>query len=146
MRGQYIRNGTLGELNSNLSDERGEIVRPPSNLPPNANQVAPVSPGSNPGGPQMQQVGNDQSNWAVVNFTIGMTAVKIQPALFRKFLVLQNKDPVGTMFFGFGWVPTPANGLELPPGTGYEPFRYPTNDIYVIGSQNGMNGLLIYGM
>ena len=71
--------------------------------------------------------------------------IRLQGQILRKFLVFQNLDAAGTLYIGFGWQPTAANSLTLGPGVGYEPFSYPVNEIYVLGSLAAVTGLLIFG-
>lgn len=136
------RRFSLGELQADQAAERGEFgVRPSFGLPPAGNVQAPAA------GTQGMNiaVSNDQSSWAPVQFTVGTTAVRVQEALFRKFLLLMNKDGAETLYFGFGWVPTVTNGLPLTAGQGFEPFRYPINEIWVLASAANVTGLIIYG-
>jgi hypothetical protein len=137
----------LGDLPRDISRERGEYpLTPPisrpgpagANIPP-AGAFAPMPNGA------MQQTGANQSNWQFLNFEAGLSVIKIQDYLLRKFLLIQNRSTTGTIYVGFGWAPTPLNGLVLHAGVSYEPYTYPTNEIYVLGSVAGVSGLLIFG-
>lgn len=137
----------LGDLPRDIALERGELpLNPPISRPapsgafvPQAGSLAPTAGGT------MQQTGDNQSSWQSLNFTAGLTVIKIQDYLLRKFLLIQNRSNTGTMYIGFGWSPTPENGLILPAGVSYEPYTYPTNEIYVLGSVANISGLLIFG-
>ncbi len=132
----------LGELPETALQERGELgVSPPFGLPPQASEGIPTIPGQAPSASS----GENQSNWQSIPFNVGTEVIVLQSFLIRKFLLIQNIDPAGTLYFGFGWVPSENNALVLPPGTGYEPYRYPTNEIYVVSSVAGTLGFLIYG-
>ena len=135
-------NSGLGDLPATFLQERGEYqpLNDPVGIPPMGNALAP---GANPG--SMQSVSDKQSQWQFIPFIVGVTPIKLQDSLARKFMLLQNQDAVGSLLFGFGWIPTPKNGLILGPGQGYEPFTYPTNEIYVVGSQADVTGLFIFG-
>lgn len=135
------RNG-LGELPSTPLNENGAMaVQPPYGRPPIGNLSAPSQvPG------EMRQVGESQSSWAAITFFAKVAPTKIQDYTYRKFLVIQNKSAAGTLFVGFGWEPNESNGLVLPPGVGYEPFSYPTNEIYVTSDGPTVSGLMIYGV
>jgi hypothetical protein len=148
-RGNFIRgmNGQrlngLADLPGALSTERGESDQPaPFGQPPNASLYAPPSPGA----AAVQRLDPTlQSNWAAITFVAGLVPIRIQDFLARKFFLIQNKSGIGTIFVGFGYQPTVDNGLVLDPGVGYEPFRYPVNDIWVAASVAGTKGVLIYG-
>lgn len=139
---RFYRPPGMGELPETALSERGELgVSPPYGLPPRADMYVPAIEGGKP-----QPVDSDyQSNWQSIPFIVGTDVIKLQDFLLRKFMVIQNIDAVGTLYFGFGWTPTPDNALALPPGSGYEPFRYPTNEIFVVASVAGTKGLFIYG-
>jgi len=131
----------LGELPSTALVEGGTLdIRQPIGLPPSGNDSAPVGNG------EMRQLGPNQSSWQFSTFSAQLVAIKVQDFMYRKFLVIQNKDGAGTLYVGFGWIPTPGNGLVLGPGVGYEPYSYPINEIYVLGSIANVSGLLIYGV
>ena len=136
------RHSGLGDLPETALRERGEYrALPPVGLPPPGSDFIPSNPGST-----AQAILNDrQSNWQSIPFSVGTDVIKLQDFLLRKFLVLQNLSATGTIFVGFGWTPTAANALTLAPGVGYEPFSYPTNEIYVVASLAATAGLLIYG-
>lgn len=138
---QGYRRMNMGDLPEQLAQERndGNLPPPPLGLPPN-------------GGAQgvTQQRGNapvsfDQSQWGFVTFRVGTEPLKIQDYMLRKFLLIQNKSLTGTIYVGFGYIPTALNALELLPQIGYEPFRYPTNEIYVVGTEPDIEGLLLFG-
>jgi hypothetical protein len=130
---RIIRRGNLGDLPRELAAERNEHEPlPPMGLPPMGGVSMPTN--------------FDQSSWGYITFVADVEPKKIQDFTLRKFFLIQNKALVGTMYVGIGWTPTLANGLLLLPQTGYEPFRYPTNEIYVSASQDGVQGLLIYGV
>lgn len=139
-----IFRSNLGDLppQFNNQPQTGEIPAAIGAPPPGGTTgYNPVTPD---GGGQIM-VGDNQSSWGSVTFVVGTEPIKIQDQLLRKFLTLQNKSGTGTIFVGFGWVPNTENGLELPPGVGYEPFRYPINDIWVVGSEADIHGVLIFG-
>ncbi len=138
-----VRHG-LGELPETALQERGELgVSPAFGLPPRGDAFIPGPTGVPSSDTNLSE---NQSVWQSIPFSVGLEPLKLQDFLLRKFLLIQNIDPVGTLYFGFGWIPTSNNALVLPPGTGYEPYRYPTNEIYVLSSVVGPTlGFLIYG-
>jgi hypothetical protein len=113
---------------------------PPFGMPPPGGSVAPDAQGI------LQPTQANQSNWQTIVFMAGLSVVKVQDFTYRKFFLIQNKSAVGTMYVGFGYEPNAGNGLELSPGVGYEPFNYPINDIWVLGTVANMQGFLIYGI
>lgn len=139
-RNQSIGRG-LGDLPGRLANERGEVgAIDPYGLPPPASLVIPAQ------GQAVQQTDPTlQSSWASIQFVVDTVPIKIQDALARKFFLIQNRSGVATLAIGFGFQPTLDNGLILPPGVGYEPFRYPVNDIWVVADMAGASGILIYG-
>lgn len=86
------------------------------------------------------------SSWSIIPITAGLNVIKLQEYTLRKFMLIQNLDAVGTLFFGFGWSPSLNFSLRIGPGEGYEPFAYPTNEIYVLGSAASVSGVLIVGV
>lgn len=135
----------MGDLPDTALVERGEYgVSPPMGLPPMGGDFIP-GPAGSPQGIAQSIISDKQSNWQSIPFTVGTSVIKLQDFLARKFFLLQNLSGAGTLFFGFGWTPTTFNSLTLPPGTGYEPFSYPTNEIYVVANAPNTVGLLIYG-
>lgn len=116
-------------------------VNPPVNLPPRGGAIAGTG---EPG--VFHTLGANQSVWQSVTFTADIAPKKIQDYILRKFLLIQNKSTIGTIYVGFGYIPNASNGLVLPPGISYEPFSYPVNEIYVTSDINGVSGLLIYGV
>jgi hypothetical protein len=143
MQGRFFRTGNdgLGELPETALRERGELgINSPFGFPPAGDQYIPSAPGQ-----PAFSVGENQSNWQSIPFTVGTDAVKLDDFRLRKFLVIQNLSGAGTLLFGFGWTPSLFNALVLPPGVGYEPFRYPTNEIWVAATAAGTQGLLIFG-
>ncbi len=138
---RQMQMGGLGDLQPTALAERGENgVNPPLGYAPPASVGIP----SQPGGPAAVPV-FDQSNWQSIPFTVGTSVILLQPFLLRKFLLLQNLSGTGSLFFGFGWQPSATNSLALPVGFGYEPFRYPTNEIYVVSDMGGTTGIMIFG-
>lgn len=135
--GRFFKNG-LGNLP--VYDSGGP--NPPIGVPPPAEYFqssvgdAPVS----------RALGDRQSAWQSLPFVVGVTPIKIQEFLLRKFLLIQNKDGANTIYFGFGWKPDAGNGLILGPGVGFEPFSYPVNEIWVSASGPDTAGLLITGV
>ena len=135
----------LGDLPRDFGRERGEYpLTPPDSRPagagvPAAGSMVPTASGT------LASAAYNQSNWQSLNFTAGLSVIKIQDYLLRKFLLIQNRSTSGTIYIGFGWSPTPENGLVLPAGISYEPYTYPTNEIYVLGSVADISGLLIFG-
>jgi hypothetical protein len=140
-RARILNQGRLGDLPRELAAERNESdPLPPMGLPPMGG-----SQGRTGSGQSLPTV-FDQSSWGYLTFIADIEPKKIQDFTLRKFFLIQNKALVGSMFVGVGYIPTADNGLLLLPQTGYEPFRYPTNEIYVSASQDGVLGLLIYGV
>lgn len=146
MHGRFFRVPTQGlnELPDSALLERGEYgIAPPLGVPPRA---ADYAPSSTPGRPPVDvSLSERQSNWQAIVFTAGTTAIKVQDFTYRKFFLIQNKSAVGTLYVGFGYEPNALNGIVLPAGVGFEPYSYPINDIWVLGTVAGMNGVLIYG-
>lgn len=143
--GRYIQRANLGDLppeHAGLRNERD--IRQAINIPPPGNAAGynPITPD---GGGQMM-VGENQSSWGSISFTVSdVEAIKIQDFLLRKFMLIQNNSAMGTLFVGFGWIPTANNSMVLEPGTGFEPYRYPINDIWVLASAPNTDGILIFG-
>ena len=136
---QARRNG-LGDLPETALMERGEYgVQPPYGQPPQGGSFTPSGDGG------QAVLAQNQSNWQSIPFIVGLSVIRLQGQLARKFLLFQSLDAAGTIYVGFGWQPSPSNSLTLGPGVGYEPFSYPTNEIYVLGSLAAVTGLLIYG-
>jgi hypothetical protein len=141
--GRYFRgNNGLGELPSTPLNENGALaVSPPIGRPPTGNLSAPTQvPG------QARMLGDNQSSWQFITFTVGTTPIKLQDFTYRKFFLIQNKSGIGTLYVGFGWQPNAGNGLVLPGGIGYEPFAYPVNEIWVVSDGPTVDGLMIYGV
>lgn len=143
MQGRFFRT-PLGELPTSALIERGEHgILPPVGVPPRGGDFAPAStPGA---APIEVALSERQSNWQAIVFTAGVTGIKVQDFTYRKFFLIQNKSAVGTLYVGFGYEPNALNGIVLPAGVGFEPYSYPINDIWVLGTVAGMNGVLIYG-
>lgn len=108
---------------------------PPQGIPP----TAAMSKKENP-------LALNQSSWQSIPFQAGTSPTLLQPYTLRKFLLIQNRDAAETIYIGFGWTPTTENGLILAPGFSYEPFAYPVNEIYIMGSAPDTAGLLIFGV
>lgn len=144
MNGRFFRdprNG-MGELPSTPLNENGALaVNPPFGRPPVGGQSAPTQ---QPG--EMRVLGDNQSSWQFITFSVGPTPIKIQDWTYRKFFLIQNKSAAGTLFVGFGYEPNSGNGLVLPAGVGYEPFAYPVNEIYIASDGPVVSGLMIYGV
>lgn len=62
----------------------------------------------------------------------------------RSYFLLQNTHSLGTMYIGFGFMPTAVTGLKLPPGAVYEPIQVPSNEIYIISDTADTTGICIY--
>ena len=130
----------LGDLPETALMERGEYgLQPPVGVVPQGGAGAPDASGAS------IALAQNQSNWQSIPFIVGTSVIRLQGFLLRKFLVFQNIDAAGTIYVGFGWQPSPSNALTLAPGVGYEPYSYPVNEIYVLGSLGAVSGLLIYG-
>lgn len=141
--GRYFRN-SLGELPDPSQIERGEYgARAPIGMPPPGGGFAPSAiPGE---APIPVGLSDRQSLWQTIVFTAGTTVIKVQDFTYRKFFLIQNKSAAGTLYVGFGYEPNALNGVVLPAGVGFEPYSYPINDIWVIGTVANMSGVLIYG-
>lgn len=143
MRGRFFQGNTgMGELPSTPLNENGALsVNAPIGRPPSGNLSAPTQiPG------QSRILGDNQSSWQFVTFSVGATPIKIQDFTYRKFFLIQHKSAAGTLFVGFGYQPNASNGLVLLPGEGYEPFAYPVNEIWVASDGPTIQGLMIYGV
>lgn len=138
---QVPRQG-LSELPSTPLTENGTLsVNPPVGRPPTGNASAPTqTPGIS------RILGDNQSSWQFITFTVDANPLKLQDLTYRKFFLIQNKSAAGTLFVGFGWNPNAGNGLILPAGRGYEPYTYPINEIYVSSDGPVVSGLMIYGV
>jgi len=86
-------------------------------------------------------------------FTIGVTAFRILPSNpLRTYLIVQNKSG-GVIFINFGQNPTTFSSIEIPAGGNYEftggatggAFS-PQDDIYVLGSVAGLDGVAGEGL
>lgn len=127
----------------NLPDYSGGGPKPPIGIPPPAEYTAQAGQGG--ASPASDGMSDRQSYWQSLPFLCGLEAVKIQEFLMRKFFLIQNKDPLNTIYVGFGWKPDAGNALILGPGVGFEPFSYPVNEIWVSASGANSVGLLIVG-
>ena len=81
-------------------------------------------------------------------FTVGATAQRLLPANpLRTYLIIQNKSG-GIIYVNFGNNPTPFVSIEIAAGGNYEftggatggAFS-PQDDIYILGSVAGINGV-----
>jgi hypothetical protein len=134
----------LGDLPTQNAIERGEAEPlAPFGFPPNGNEYMPPQVGGQGGNRAISQ---NQSQWGFIVFEAGTVAIKVQDFTARKFMLIQNKSPTATLYLGFGYEPNALNGLVLTPGSAYEPFTYPTNEIYVSSDEEGANGLLVFGV
>lgn len=52
----------------------------------------------------------------------------------RKSLIIQNNDPIGTIYVSFSTAATLLNGIKIPPGGYFEPNVVPRSAINIIGS------------
>ena len=87
-----------------------------------------------------------QSNFLSAPFIADLIGTRLRQYEDRTYFLIQNTSAVGIIYLGFGTQPTPLNSLALPPGAVYEPFEVPDNEIYILGSQNGVTGLIIYSI
>lgn len=87
-------------------------------------------------------------------FVIGVTAERILPANpLRTYLLLQNKAAVGNLFINFGQNPTLFSSVVIVPG-GNIIFEggatggafSPQDDVYILGSVAGVNGVAGEGL
>ena len=140
--GRFFRVPGIGELPTTPLSENGALaVAPPYGRAPTGNQSAPTQiPG------QSRVLGDNQSSWQFITFSVGAAPIKLQDSTYRKFFLIQNKSAAGTLFVGFGYTPNAGNGLVLPAGIGYEPYSYPINEIYVTSDGPTVDGLLIFGV
>lgn len=142
--GRFFRGAPpgLGELPTTALNENGALsVQAPYGRPPIGGQSAPTQ---QPG--QSRILGDNQSVWQFITFSVGTNPIRIQEDTYRKFMLIQNKSAAGTLFVGFGYVPNEGNGLVLSAGVGYEPFTYPINEIWVASDGPTVSGLLIFGV
>lgn len=72
------------------------------------------------------------------------TPVSIRPFESRTYFFIQNLGTVGDILIGFGAIPNASFGLTLTPGSAYEPFTVPVNEIYISSSAGSIPGYLIY--
>lgn len=82
-----------------------------------------------------------------VNATVTNASASLLAAnAVRKYLLIQNKDPSGSIYVNFGAAATVANGVLIGPGGSYEPSVIPTQQIFAIGSlANNPNVLTVEG-
>lgn len=66
----------------------------------------------------------------------------ILPQAERSYLLIQNLDAAANLFVGFGLQPTTTVGLKIIPGTAFEPYVVPSNDIFICGDANGTATIL----
>jgi hypothetical protein len=87
-------------------------------------------------------------------FTIGLTARRILPANpLRTYLIMQNKAAIGNIFINFGQNPTAFASILIEPG-GNIVFEggatggafSPQDDIFVLGSLAGLDGVMGEGL
>lgn len=128
--GRYF-GGRVGEL-----PDYGDIPPDPVGIPP---------PGEYQG-TSVSGLSDRQSQWNYIIFTVGLTAIKVQDYLLRKFFLIQNKSGANSILVGFGYIPDANTGLLLGAGVGFEPYSYPVNEIYVVATGAGTQGLIIYGV
>lgn len=86
-------------------------------------------------------------------FTVGIAAFRVIPANpLRTYLIIQNKSG-GVIFVNFGQNPTQFASIQIPAGGNYEfaggatggAFS-PQDDIYVLGSAVGLDGVAGEGL
>jgi len=77
-------------------------------------------------------------------FLAGLTVITPRPFESRTYLFIQNIATAGDLYIGFGNEPTASYSLTLTPGSAYEPFTVPVNEIYILGSVANVAGFLIY--
>lgn len=81
-------------------------------------------------------------------FTVGVTADTLLPVdQERRYLFILNIHAANTLWIGFDAEPNATGqiGLPLAANNGfYEPLVTPTNQIYIVGSGAGTNGICLY--
>jgi len=86
-------------------------------------------------------------------FAVGVTAIRVIPANpLRCYLLVQNKS-AGDIFINFGQSPTAFTGIRIDSGGSYS-FEgggvgggfSPVDDIYVLGSAAGLEGVAAEGL
>jgi hypothetical protein len=61
----------------------------------------------------------------------------ILPQSGRGYFLIQNLDAAANLYVGFGFQPSNGIGLKIIPGTAYEPYVVPQNDVFIIGDAAG---------
>ncbi|MFA7334733.1 MAG: hypothetical protein AB7Q37_18735 [Pyrinomonadaceae bacterium] len=162
------RQSGIGMLPADLERERGTLPWPtlidytpppiyaggggpmPVEIP---GVTAPPLPGSSPNipftpppvNPQLLAAARGQSSFLTVPFTAGLLGTLARAQEKRSYFFIQNTSAVGDLYVGFGTPPIPGSALVLTPGAAFEPFRVPTNDIFVQGTAPNMVGILLIG-
>ena len=85
-----------------------------------------------------------QANFLTINFSVGATPFLLREREKRQYFLIQNNSSLNTIFLGFDYQPTASNGVLLIPGSVYEPFEVPTNDLWISASGPNTVGLLVY--
>lgn len=71
-----------------------------------------------------------QSVWTITPTSLGVIGIKST----RQYLLIQNKDQVGTIWVGFSLVVTQANGIRIGPGESWEwATTIPVGSVNLIG-------------
>jgi len=136
MRQRRRTHGGLGELNAELTTERSQ----------HGKRI--LNPGS-----MVVTDWINRNTLSLFPFTIGIEALRILPSNpLRTYLLIQNKSG-GVIFVNFGQNPTQFASVEIPAG-GNIIFEggatggafSPQDDIYVLGSAAGLNGVAGEGL
>lgn len=93
-----------------------------------------------------QTIARRQCTFLSQPIVVGTTPQLIRTREDRTYFMIMNTDAVNSLYVGFDYEPTPANGVVLSSKNAYEPFQVPTNDIWVAGSAAGTTGILIYAI
>lgn len=78
-----------------------------------------------------------RANFTQLIFPYAAVFQLILPQAARGYLLIQNLDAAANLFVGFGFQPTTTQGLKIIPGTAYEPYVVPQNDIFICGDAAG---------
>lgn len=64
---------------------------------------------------------------------------------FRNYLLIQNTDSSGNLYVSFGQAATALSSIIIGPGGYYEPRVVPQNEIYILGNEAAVTGVVIIG-
>ena len=145
----------LGDLPDDIGTDHNQLIDVPGGVPVGVDPVRSQAPGQKrimvPGWMQAALNALVPHLFGSVRFTarpfvVGTDSIELsggKPS--RRYLLIQNLSPVGSLFLNFDNEASATNGVILIANAAYEPFRVPKNSINVAGSVAGINGFIIEG-